>query len=108
MTQQPFDFDRDASRSSGRRRGATMGSTLRERYRELLIARGPLSDHEAGAALNVLSTTAGARRLEWMAAVPGCIESAGRARAEFASGRGTSRTRWRWALGASTSHEVSA
>ena len=86
------------ARSSGRRRAAEMGATLRERYRDLLIAEGPLTDHAAGERLGVLSTTAGARRLEWMAEVPGCIEADGRVRQSFAQGRGVSRTAWRWTL----------
>lgn len=81
------------SRRSGLRRAREVGQTLRERYAALLRERGPLSDHDAAAVLGVLSTTVGARRLELMAADPGCIESAGRAPQPY----GVSRTTWRWA-----------
>ena len=80
------------SRRSGLRRARQMGETLRERYATLLRDRGPLSDHEAAAVLGVLSTTVGARRLELMAAAPGCIESVGRK----PQPNGVSRTSWRW------------
>ena len=80
-------------RRSGRRRARQAGQTPRERARALLQARGPLSDHDAAAVLGVLSTTVGARRLELMAADPGCIESAGRVPQPY----GVSRTCWRWA-----------
>lgn len=80
------------SRRSGLRRARQVGETLRERYVALLQKRGPLSDHDAAAALGVLSTTVGARRIELMAADPGCIESAGRASRPY----GVSRTCWRW------------
>lgn len=84
------------ARTSGRRRAAEMGTTLRERYRDLLIAEGPLTDHQSAERLGVLSTTAGARRIEWMEELPGCIEAAGRVRETFAQGRPVSRTAWRW------------
>lgn len=80
------------ARRDGHRVVRARGVTLRDRYVALLRANGPLSDHEAGALLGVLSTTAGARRLELMAADPGCIEAVGR----VASAGGASRTRWRW------------
>lgn len=81
------------SRRSGLRRAREVGQTLRERYRALLRERGPMSDHDAAAVLGVLSTTVGARRIELMAADPGCIESAGRQSQPY----GVSRTCWRWA-----------
>lgn len=80
------------SRRSGLRRARQVGETLRDRYKALLQASGPLSDHEAAAVLNVLSTTVGARRKELMDAIPGCIEAVGR----MAQPHGVSRTRWRW------------
>jgi hypothetical protein len=84
------------SRRSGLRRARRVGETLRERYAQLLRDRGPLSDHDAAAALGVLSTTVGARRSELMAARPGCIESAGRQAQPY----GVSRTVWRWVVAA--------
>ncbi len=94
MTQLAMQFPAAVqARRSGLRRARQMGETLRARYRALLEAHADgFTDHEAGAQLGVLSTTAGARRLEWMAASPGCIEAAGR----VAVPCGTSRTRWRW------------
>ena len=82
------------SRRSGLRRARQVGETLRERYVALLRERGPLSDHDAADALGVLSTTVGARRLELMAAMPGCIESVGRQ----PQAHGVSRTVWRWVI----------
>lgn len=94
---EPALHDAAIARRSGRRRAAERGATLRDRYRALLMAEGPLTDHAAAARLGVLSTTVGARRIEWMTEVPGCIESAGRERVAFSQGRGVSRTTWRWA-----------
>jgi hypothetical protein len=85
------------ARTSGRHRAGEIGGTLRDRYRELLIAEGPLTDHAAAARMGVLSTTVGARRLELMEELPGCIEAVGRERMVFAQGRAVSRTTWRWA-----------
>lgn len=80
------------SRRSGLRRARQTGETLRERYLALLEAHPEgLTDHDAAARLGVLSTTAGARRLELMAARPGLIEACGR----VAQPNTVSRTRWR-------------
>lgn len=94
MTQLTMQYPTAASaRLSGLRSARRTGQTLREQYAALLRERGPLSDHEAGAILGKLSTTIGARRLELMAADPGCIEPVGRVAVD---GGGTSRTSWRW------------
>lgn len=81
-----------SARLSGLRSARRTGQTLRERYKSLLRERGPFSDHEAGSLLGKLSTTIGARRLELMAADPGCIEPVGRV---VVGDR--SRAVWRWA-----------
>lgn len=82
------------ARRSGLRRARQTGETLRERYLALLEAHPDgLTDHDAAARLGVLSTTAGARRLELMAARPGLIETAGR----VAQPHTVSRTVWRLA-----------
>lgn len=79
------------ARRDGHRVGRAVGTTLRDRYVALLRANGPLTDHEAGAALGALSTTVGARRMELMDARPGCIVAVGRVKVGRAS-------RVRWAL----------
>jgi hypothetical protein len=82
------------SRRSGLRRARQTGATLRDLYLALLEAHPQgLTDHEAAALLGVLSTTAGARRGELMAARPGLIEACGR----VAQPHMVSRTVWRLA-----------
>jgi len=93
MTQDVLNFERDVSRASGRHRGAVLGPTLRERYRDLLLERGPMTDHAAAEALGVALSSLNARRAEWgdkIIAVDRVVQ-------RFGAGPSTSRTRWGWA-----------
>jgi len=93
MTQQPLDWSRDVSRASGRHRGAVLGPTLRERYRDLLLEGGCVTDHDAAELLGVSLSSINARRAEWgdkIIAVDRVVQ-------RFGAGPSTSRTRWGWA-----------
>ena len=93
MTQQPLDWTRDVSRASGARRGCATSVSLRERYRDLLVADGPLTDHSAASLLGVSLSSINGRRAEWGDKVVAIDREVQR----FARGPSTSRTRWGWA-----------
>jgi len=93
MTQDVLNFERDVSRASGRHRGAVLGPTLRERYRQLLLDGGCVTDHDAAEQLGVSLSSVNARRAEWgdkIIAVDRVVQ-------RFGVGPSTSRTRWGWA-----------